>query len=205
MGVVKSKSRVKTKGSIKSSASRVFQKQATQPPSLISQTSSTSLFGSLAMDQLRLELAEHNLHKVMLQRSKETCLSIYIPPMAKANLQARGNDPFLLMDKVQEFLKSEHQVMLILGDSGAGKSAFNKYLELELLRSYKSGDPFPLFINLPTIRNPEDDMIEKQLQAYGFPQAQILELKEHRQFILICDGYDESQLTTNLHTSNLFN
>ncbi|KAG0067078.1 hypothetical protein BGZ89_006518 [Linnemannia elongata] len=214
MVVVKSKSKVKTNGSIKSPASQVPQKQARPPLSLISPISSTPLLSSPAMNQLHLEdtspsvsLAEHNLHKVLLKQSKDTCLSNYIPPtaMAKANLQTRDNDLFLLMDKVQEFLKSKRQVMLILGDSGAGKSTFNKYLELELLGSYKSGDPFPLFINLPTIRNPEDDLIGKQLKAYGFHKTQILELKEHCQFILICDGYDESQLTTNLHTSNLFN
>lgn len=146
-----------------------------------------------------VSLAENRLHNVLLQRLEEACLSIYIPPMVKANLQARDDDLFLLMDNVKEFLKSEHQVMLILGDSGAGKSTFNKHLELELLRSYTNGDPFPLFISLPTIRNPEEDMIRKQLKAYVFPKAQILELKERRrQFILICDGYDESQLTTNL-------
>lgn len=211
MGVAKSKCRVKTKGSIKSSASRISQQQAASPLSLVSQTNSTSLPDSLAIDQLHLEdsslsvpLAEHSLRKVLLQRLEEACLPIYIPRMAKANLQARDDDLFLLMDKVQTFLKSERQVMLIVGDSGAGKSTFNKHLELEPLRSYTSGDPFPLFVNLPTIRNPEDDMIGKQLKAYGFPKAQIQELKErHRQFILICDGYDENQLTTNLHTTNL--
>ncbi|KAG0369566.1 hypothetical protein BGX24_002359, partial [Mortierella sp. AD032] len=34
---------------------------------------------------------------------------------------------------------------------------------------------------------------------------QIHEMKLHRKFILICDGYDESQLKTNIHTTNQFN
>ncbi|KAF9149024.1 WD_REPEATS_REGION domain-containing protein, partial [Linnemannia schmuckeri] len=173
---------------------------------------------SLAMNQLHLDdpspvfvnepsvlLVEKTLHKVQLQRLKEYRQPVYIPTMAKSSFQARDDDFFLLMDKVNEFLKSERQVMLILGDSGAGKSTFNMNLELGLLQAYKSGDPIPLFINLPSIRDPEDDMIGKQLKAHGFSKAQILNLKEHRQFILICDGYDESQLTTNLHTSNSFN
>ncbi|KAF9089684.1 hypothetical protein BGX23_006514, partial [Mortierella sp. AD031] len=83
---------------------------------------------------------DYDLHKVHLQRLEEASLRVYIPPMAKANLQAKDDDLFLLMDKVQDFLSSNRQVMLILGDSGAGKSTFNKHLESELWHSYKRGD-----------------------------------------------------------------
>jgi hypothetical protein len=38
-----------------------------------------------------------------------------------------------------------------------------------------------------------------------FSVEQIQEVKQNRQFIVICDGYDESQLTANLHTTNQFN
>jgi len=41
--------------------------------------------------------------------------------MTKANLPARGEDAFPLMEKAQESLASERQAILILGDSGAGK------------------------------------------------------------------------------------
>ncbi|KAG0256812.1 hypothetical protein BGZ95_005394, partial [Linnemannia exigua] len=107
------------------------------------------------------------------RRLEEEQQPVYIPPLAKANLQARDDDLFLLMDKVQEFLSSDRQVMLILGDSA--------------------------------IREPEDDMVGKQLRSHSFTRNQVQEMKQHRQFILICDGYDESQLTANLHASNLFN
>ncbi|KAK3833231.1 MAG: hypothetical protein J3R72DRAFT_453324, partial [Linnemannia gamsii] len=33
----------------------------------------------------------------------------------------------------------------------------------------------------------------------------VQEIKQHRQLVLICDGYDESRLTTNLHTTNKLN
>ncbi|KAF9102512.1 hypothetical protein BGX29_004527, partial [Mortierella sp. GBA35] len=63
---------------------------------------------------------DYDLRKVKLQRLEEATLPVYIPPMAKANLQARDDDLFPLMDRVQDFLGDNRQVMLILGDSGAG-------------------------------------------------------------------------------------
>ncbi|KAF9899234.1 hypothetical protein EC991_009275, partial [Linnemannia zychae] len=148
---------------------------------------------------------EYDLHKLILQRKDESKLAVYIPPMAKANLQVSDDDLFPLIDKVEEFLASDRQVMLILGDSGAGKTTFNNHFELVLLQSYIRGGRIPLFINLPSIERPDQDLIAKQLRIYNFSETQIQELKQHRQFILICDGYDESQLTTNLHVSNMFN
>ncbi|KAF9136037.1 hypothetical protein BGW39_008000 [Mortierella sp. 14UC] len=148
---------------------------------------------------------EYDLHRLRLQRLEETQMKVYIPPMAKANLQARDEDLFLLMDKVEEFLDSDRQVMLVLGDSGSGKSTFNTHLESKLLKSYKSGGCIPLFINLPAIDEPQQDMIEKQLKAHNFSNEQVKELKLHRQLILICDGYDESQQLVNLHRTNFLN
>ncbi|KAH7034386.1 hypothetical protein BKA57DRAFT_540383 [Linnemannia elongata] len=148
---------------------------------------------------------EYELHKFRLQRLEEAQLPVYISPMAKANLQAHDDDVFPLMDKVQEFLASDRQVMLILGDSLAGKSTFARYLESVLLQSYNRGGRVPLFINLPLIERPVNDLIGEHLKTSHFSEAQIQELRQYRQFVLICDGYDESQLTVNLHTSNLFN
>ncbi|KAF9319981.1 WD_REPEATS_REGION domain-containing protein, partial [Linnemannia elongata] len=148
---------------------------------------------------------EDSLHELRLRRLQELQQLIYILPMAKANLQAQDDDLFSLKEKVQEFLASEREVMLILGDSGAGKSTFNRNLEHQLWTDYEHGGPVPLYINLPTIDDPAHDLIEKQLQYLSFPDDQIQEMKQHRQFILICDGYDESQLTINIHTTNHLN
>ncbi|KAG9065468.1 hypothetical protein KI688_001751 [Linnemannia hyalina] len=148
---------------------------------------------------------EYELHKFRLQRLEEAKLPVYIAPMAKANLQARDDELFPLKEKVQEFLASNRQVMLILGDSGAGKSTFNKHLESELLRTYTRSGSIPLSINLPAIYQPDRDLIGEHLRTNNFSEGQIQEMKQYCQFVLICDGYDESQLTVNLHTSNLFN
>ncbi|KAK3836394.1 MAG: WD40-repeat-containing domain protein [Linnemannia elongata] len=148
---------------------------------------------------------EYELYMLRMQRLRDTKLLIHISPMAKASLQAQDNEVFPLMEKMQEFLNSDRQVMLILGDSGAGKSTFNKHLEHRLWTEYKRGGRIPLFINLPALERPAKDLMGEQLKEHNFSEEQILELKQHRQFIVICDGYDESQLTVNIHDSNSFN
>ncbi|KAF9350015.1 hypothetical protein BGX34_001454, partial [Mortierella sp. NVP85] len=140
------------------------------------------------------------------QRTKARGNNVYIPPLAKPSFNSLDDSQFPLMEKVNEFLESDHKVFLVLGDSGAGKSTFGRELEYELWRSYKSkSDPIPLHINLPTIDKPEHDMIAKQLRRTEFTEPQIREMKHYRRFILICDGYDESQQTRNLYMSNELN
>ncbi|KAF9296170.1 hypothetical protein BGZ88_000550 [Linnemannia elongata] len=148
---------------------------------------------------------EYDLHILRSMRIAEYKQAIYIEPMAKLSLQDKDENLFLLMDKVRNFIAGDSQVMLILGDSGAGKSTFNRHLEHELWQEYKAGDRIPLFVNLPSLERPEKDLVKKQLKIHNFLKDQIRELKLNRQFMLICDGYDESQLKTNLHATNFFN
>ncbi|KAF9118289.1 WD_REPEATS_REGION domain-containing protein, partial [Mortierella sp. 14UC] len=148
---------------------------------------------------------EYDLHKLRLQRLGEHRRGVYIPPQAKPSLQAGNDMLFPLMEKVHEFLAGRRQVFLVLGDSGAGKSTFNLELEHVLWKGYKKRGPIPLYINLPTIDDPAHDLIEKQLQYLNFSNDQIQEMKLHRHVVLICDGYDESQLKVNLHATNNFN
>ncbi|KAF9948265.1 hypothetical protein BGZ72_009801, partial [Mortierella alpina] len=149
---------------------------------------------------------EDYIDNLRSQRLQEYTQTVYIPPQAKANLTASDKDILPLMGMVKQFLDSDKQVFLVLGDSGAGKSTFNRHLENELWENYTPGGPIPLFINLPFIQNPEKKLIQEQLETYGFSATIIKELKNCRQLILICDGYDETQLQfNNLHASNLFN
>ncbi|KAG0287737.1 Transducin (beta)-like 1 X-linked receptor 1 [Linnemannia gamsii] len=167
-------------------------------------TRSLDLQTSQVLDGTYFDL-ECALLDLKTRQLEEVCQPVYIPPMAKANLQARDDDLFSLIDKAQEFLTSNRQVMLILGDSGAGKSTFNKHLEVELLTAYKRGGPIPLFISLPAVDRLKKDLVAEHLRMNNFSEEQIKELRQYRQFVLICDGYDESQLTINLHTTNRFN
>ncbi|KAG0221814.1 hypothetical protein BGX31_009536, partial [Mortierella sp. GBA43] len=117
--------------------------------------------------------------------------NVYITPQANFGTQFRDDELFPLMEKVKEFLVGSEMVFLLLGDSGAGKSTFNRELEFTLWESYNKNGPIPLHISLPAIEKPEHDMIAKQLRKIGFTEPQIRELKQYRKFILICDGYDE--------------
>ncbi|KAG0286370.1 hypothetical protein BGZ96_009492 [Linnemannia gamsii] len=162
-------------------------------------------FSPLLTRAQKIPYAEYDISQLKLRRLEEGLLPVYIPPMAKANLRAHDNELFPLLEKVKEFLGSERQVLLILGDSGAGKSTFSKRLELNLWHSYISGGRIPLFVNLPALDRPDRELITEQLRIYNFSEAQIYELRETREFVVICDGYDETQLTSNLHTMNLFN
>ncbi|KAF9998428.1 hypothetical protein BGZ80_006790, partial [Entomortierella chlamydospora] len=147
---------------------------------------------------------ETPLRKLRRERLKGRGGDVYISPRAKAT--PRATDDFDLTAKVQEFLASDRKVFLILGDSGAGKSTFNRALEINLWDNYdKINGRIPLFIHLPTIEKPERDLIAERLRKVNFTESQILELKLHREFILICDGYDESQQTQNLYMSNDLN
>ncbi|KAF9909800.1 hypothetical protein EC991_007971 [Linnemannia zychae] len=149
---------------------------------------------------------EYDIHRMRIQRLKERENALYIPPQAKPTLQSSSDTLFPLMEHVLDFLSSPRQVLLLLGDSGGGKSTFNLQLEHTLWQDYKRGDAIPLHINLPTIDNPRQNMIEKQLQRpHLFTDAQIQELMRSREFIVICDGYDESQLKENIYTTNQLN
>ncbi|KAF9179356.1 hypothetical protein BGZ51_006955, partial [Haplosporangium sp. Z 767] len=145
---------------------------------------------------------EYNLHQLKTQRIKEYSQAIYIPPLAK---QASDKGASPLMGKIKEFLDSERQVFLVLGDSGAGKSTFNRHLENHLWLQYKMEERIPLYINLPSIDRPEKNLVAKQLLRHNFTEDQIQEMKRYRKFVLICDGYDESRIKRNLHDTNELN
>ncbi|KAG9071637.1 WD repeats region domain-containing protein [Linnemannia hyalina] len=169
------------------------------------QISRSAKFGRTSAETGNLASVEDALLRLKTNRLFEYNQPVYIAPMAKSNLQAPDNSALPLMDMVREFLAGNGQVMLILGDSGAGKSTFNRHLEYQLWTNYEAGDCIPLFINLPALDRPDKDLVAEQLRYCDFSEEQIRDLKLHRQLVLICDGYDESQLNSNLHTTNVFN
>ncbi|KAG0013349.1 hypothetical protein BGZ80_011130 [Entomortierella chlamydospora] len=144
------------------------------------------------------------LLQVKQERLKEYNPDVYISPRARAN---KGEtETFDLRSRVQEFLSSDKKVFLILGNSGAGKSTFNRALEIDLWQQYNKGDrKIPLFIHMPAIKDLERDLVVERLRQVNFTENQIRELKRSQEFILICDGYDECQQTRNLYTSNRLN
>ncbi|GJJ74247.1 hypothetical protein EMPS_06605 [Entomortierella parvispora] len=150
---------------------------------------------------------EFAIDRLLRQRSRvyDRC-AIYIQLLSKHSLRASEDVLVELQERTKNFLESKSQVLLVLGDSGAGKSTFGLRLENELWAAYKAGGPIPLFIDLKTIDAPDKDMVHQHLEDMGlFTEQQIEDMRQTRLFILICDGYDEYQKWTNLHTRNQFN
>lgn len=155
--------------------------------------------------QLRPDV-EGTIRLIKIQRTRYHDPLAFTPLQAKPALNSADDARFPLMEKVKEFLKSEQKVFLLLGDSGSGKSTFNRELEFDLWNAYKKKSGIiPLRISLSAISSPDQDMIAKQLRRAEFTEPEIRELKMYRQFILICDDYDEGQQTHNLYISNRFN
>ncbi|KAG0043711.1 hypothetical protein BGZ83_011110 [Gryganskiella cystojenkinii] len=148
---------------------------------------------------------EADLRRIARQRMKERATAVFVPPLAKSHLQESNDAPFPLIPKVDGFLKGRQNVLLLLGDSGVGKTTFNRELDLRLWRAYRSKTGrIPLLVSLPAIERPDRDLIAKHLRLCGFSDPQIRELRD-REFVVICDGYDESQQTQNLYESNGWN
>ncbi|KAF9945513.1 hypothetical protein BGZ70_003768, partial [Mortierella alpina] len=134
--------------------------------------------------------------------SERDNMNLYIEPSAKFSLLAPDDAWRSLMMTVVEFLERDGRVLLLLGDSGAGKTTFCHALEPELWRRYELKRWIPLYINLSEIDRPHQDLIAKHLRRNDFTEPQIREMKKNCKFTLICDGYDESQQTRNLYESN---
>ncbi|KAF9945851.1 hypothetical protein BGZ72_000918 [Mortierella alpina] len=140
-------------------------------------------------------------------QEQEQRRTVYIPPQAKPTRTSPDDDLFDLTIRVNEFLQGvDIKVLLLLGDSGAGKSTFNLELERTLWKEYHSDKKrIPLLVTLPAIHMPEEDLIGKHLRKCDFTDEQIRELKSYRQIVLICDGYDECQKKNNLYNDNRLN
>ncbi len=136
-------------------------------------------------------------------RAFQETQELYVEPHYKAS--STEALPLGLLAKVQELLKNK-QVVLLKGDSGAGKTTFNRMLEKQLWEKKQESDPIPLCISLPSIDKPEHDLIAKAFKKRGLSDFQIQKLKQEGQkFVFILDGYDETRQTRNLYLSNRIN
>lgn len=141
----------------------------------------------------------HMRRKVFEDRSDR----IYVPLRANPNPRVSNKTLLPLMPTVMEFLESKLRVFLLLGDSGSGKSTFCRQLVRTLWSNYTQGSRIPIFVDLRDIDRPSDDLIESHLQEHGFSDIDVRELIHERKFVLVCDGYDESRLSTSIYTKRL--
>lgn len=157
-----------------------------------------------AVEQKLLNLKEIILSDKVLNDELKT----YIP--VNGSYQRFTNqvtNTFDLAKKMQELIQeSDKKVFLILGSAGAGKSTFNRYLEKNLWEQYKEGYYIPIFISLPSLMNPETQLIQEYLQNLppncSFNEQEINILQSKYKFIFILDGYDEINKLSNLYLRN---
>ncbi|MCX8567213.1 MAG: WD40 repeat [Glomeribacter sp. 1016415] len=151
----------------------------------------------------RAALKERYFSDLKQDKEFDHTLKLYVEPRGKASLQ--DTNTFNLLSKVQIFL-NDKDVILLMGDSGAGKTTFNRVLEKQLWDNKKEHDAIPLFISLSSIEKLEHDLISKALKKRGLLDSQIQTLKNEKQrFVFILDGYDEIRQTKNLYLHNLIN
>ncbi len=132
---------------------------------------------------------------------------LYIPLQGKHTTNPE-EEPFDLAQKINEFFvfddanPKDPRVMLLMGDTGSGKSVFAQQVFQQLWKMRQANDPIPLWISLPELLNPFEGAVEEILKKYEFTESQILELKTKEKFIFIVDGYDELHHFQNCYVTN---
>ncbi len=155
--------------------------------------------------ELRRALKEQYVTALEQDQIFQKTIQLYVAPSDRVSRQT--TDPFPLLRTVQNLLKDKH-VILLTGDSGAGKTTFNRMLEKQLWEEKQEPelDLIPLLISLSSIDKPEHDLIAKALKKRGLSESQIQRLKQEKQeFVFILDGYDEIRQPQNLYLSNHIN
>jgi WD40 repeat protein/tetratricopeptide (TPR) repeat protein len=126
-------------------------------------------------------------------------LALYEPLMASRDIKCKDSEP--LEDMVMDFFESDKTSLLVLGDSGSGKTLFSLYLTEKLLKNYWEEGYLPIYISLASVGS-DPNFIENELKKLGCDEELIEKLKNNRKVLFIFDGYDESQFQTNLYYTN---
>ncbi len=135
-------------------------------------------------------------------------LELYVSPLGKEKNQFQAISFDLVERIVEKFiLDDSKKSLLLLGDSGLGKSTLSIYLTHFLWEHQETFGIIPLFIHLPTI--PEKYRAEQLLEHF-LQNKRGLALRDEKanalyrsgRLLLILDGYDEISNPGNLFYSN---
>ena len=74
-------------------------------------------------------------------------LQLYVPAMLGSSEKVPSDYRKDAMAEIQQFLNSDNRLMLLLGDSGAGKTLFGQWLTNDLWEHQQEW--IPIFIHLP--------------------------------------------------------
>jgi WD40 repeat protein len=128
-------------------------------------------------------------------------LELYIPP--QVGRYVGDDEPQDAAETIGAWLNhSDKQCLLLLGDSGAGKTLFGQWITRQSFHQGLQGR-IPLFIPLLAQKNPSEGLIDRYLK-----KTCDIENKAEREWIkqqpllLILDGFDEIHQKINLYRSN---
>ncbi len=127
-------------------------------------------------------------------------VEFYVPARGKHTQYSA--ESFDLDQELRNFLKSEKKVLLLLGESGSGKSLFGQTLVMKVASEYRRTEIVPLFISLPRLLKPRQTLIEETFAQHNIPLDTVDLLKKTHTFLLVLDAYDEAHLQTNLYVDN---
>ena len=176
-----------------SPAEKLFIKKYRSLHNIATTTTSASieLFESPPQEQFKLEMVLEKIKASIVddpefQKEQQT----YIPLMGTP---ARGaSATYELFEEIQLFLKGDQRVLLLMGDSGSGKSLFSQTLSYYLWQAYQPvSGVIPFYVSLPSLQDPVHKLVSQAAKRLGLTSEQINEIKEKREVIFILDGYDE--------------
>jgi WD40 repeat protein len=119
-------------------------------------------------------------------------LALYVPTSLGASENVVPELRIEAPNYIVEFLESDKRLLLLLGDSGSGKSLFCHWLVNELWRDQEIW--LPLFIDLPGIKVKKSFLEKYMIKNCHLLAAEVGHLKENVNLLLILDAYDEMKI-----------
>ncbi len=116
-------------------------------------------------------------------------LKLYIPTSIGCSETSEPVDRKNGLEEMESFLLSSHSLMLLLGDSGAGKSLFSQWVVNNLWEQQTIW--IPLIIHLPSHKIKKGFFEEFLYQQCQLNVEQVNLLREKGKIFLILDSYDE--------------
>lgn len=146
--------------------------------------------------------APRKLKKSFEESTDVTRFDCYVRPSGEK--QIGSSESFCVFEEIDRFLETPYQrSLLILGDSGTGKSLLGIYIAWQFWERYQPGKRVPLFIHLPVIAQEKrvGELLQAYLESEGLESQQISKVKKEP-LLLILDGYDEIPEVGNLYLQN---